>query len=214
MADRRTRATERDTAAAFRRLHRRVRGCFACQDMHHVHVLGDANGSLQARVMFIGEAPGRLGAARTGVPFTSDQSGLRFQRLLEAAGLRREDVFLTNALLCNPLRDGRNRPPRRAERAACAAWLRAQIALVDPALVVTMGTVALDALRLLEPHAYLLRQDVGRPLPWHGRTLIPLYHPSPRTAARRPFEQQVEDFRRLGALVYRRLALDYDGGAA
>ena len=214
MATRATLSVESDTADAFRRLRRRVRGCFACREMNHVHVLSARNGPPGAGVMFIGEAPGRLGAARTGIPFTSDQSGLRFQRLLSAAGLRREKVFLTNALLCNPLREGRNRPPRRRELAACAGWLSAQIELVDPELVVTMGRVALEALRLIEPHMYELRGDVGRALPWHGRTLVPQYHPSPRTVGRRPFQRQVEDFRRLGALVYRRLSLDYDGGAA
>jgi len=213
MAKRATLSVEGDTGNAFRRLRRRVHGCFACRDMNHVHVLNDSNGPLGARVMFIGEAPGRLGAARSGVPFTSDQSGLRFERLLGAAGLRRDELFLTNALLCNPLREGRNRPPRRSELAACARWLRAQIALVDPRLVVSMGTVALAALRLIEPHPYELRRDVGRALPWRGRTLVPLYHPSPRTVGRRPFEQQMEDFRRLGALVYRRVPLDYDGDA-
>jgi uracil-DNA glycosylase family 4 len=89
--------------------------------MNHVHVLAGSNGPLKARVMFIGEAPGRLGAARTGVPFTSDQSGLRFQRLLAAAGLRREEVFLTNALLCNPLRN--SRPAAAFPSCACARWL-------------------------------------------------------------------------------------------
>ena len=169
--------------------------------MDHVHVLGGANGPLTARAIFIGEAPGRLGAARTGVPFTSDQSGLRFQRLLAEAGLRREEVFLTNALLCNPLRDGHNRPPRRRELAACAGWLEAQLRLVDPPLVVTLGTAALEALRIIKRHPYTLSRDAGKALPWGGRTLVPLYHPSPRTAGRRPFERQLEDFRRLRTML-------------
>jgi DNA polymerase len=195
--------TDAPPAAAFEQLVSSVRGCFACAEMDHVHVLGRRNGPLGARVMFIGEAPGRLGAARTGVPFTSDQSGLRFQRLLAEAGLRREEVFVTNALLCNPLRDGRNRPPRRRELAACAGWLETQLRLVDPPLVVTLGTAALETLRIIERHPYVLSRDAGMALPWRGRTLVPLYHPSPRTAGRRPFERQVEDFRRLGELLGR-----------
>jgi DNA polymerase len=188
-------------AAAFERLARDVRSCYTCAEMNHVHVLAASNGPLGARVMFIGEAPGRLGAARTGVPFTSDQSGLRFQRLLAAAGLRREEVFITNALLCNPLRNGANRPPRRRELAACALWLEAQLRLVDAPLVVSLGTAALEALRLIERHPFALSRDAGRALPWRGRTLVPLYHPSPRTAGRRPFAQQLEDFRRLRVLA-------------
>ena len=188
-------------AAGFRRLVSDVRSCFACAEMNHVHVLAGSNGPLDARVMFIGEAPGRLGAARTGVPFTSDQSGLRFQRLLAAAGLRREDVFLTNALLCNPLRDGTNRPPRRRELAACARWLDAQLRLVDPPLVVTLGMAALEALRTIEHHTFALSRDAGRALRWRGRTLVPLYHPSPRTAGRRPLWRQLEDFGSLRELM-------------
>jgi len=151
--------------------------------------------------MFIGEAPSRLGAARTGAPFTSDQSGLRFQRLLEAAGLRRNDVFVTTALLCNPLRNGKNRSPRVSEIANCSDWLKARIDAVRPDIVVTLGRVALDATRLIEPHPSELRRDAGRALLWRGCTLVPLYHSSPRTAGHRPFAQQLEDFRRLGNLL-------------
>jgi len=169
--------------------------------MNHVHVLAPSNGSLEAQVMFIGEAPGRLGAALTGVPFTSDQAGRRFQRLLATAGLDRSQVFLTNAVLCNPLRDGRNRRPSVRDVTHCSPWLRTQIDLVDPHIVVTLGTVALAALRLIEDHPYELRRDVGRALPWYGRTLVPLYHPSPRTTGRRSWAQQVEDFRRLAEIM-------------
>ncbi len=180
--------------------------------MDYVHVLGRANGPVAARVMFIGEAPGRLGAVRTGVPFTGDQSGLRFQRLLEAAGLARDDVFVTNALLCNPLRNGRNRAPRRRELGSCGGWLRSQLEVVRPALVVTLGAAALEATRLIERHGYQLRRDVGRAVPWYGRTLLPLYHPSPRTAGRRPFAKQMEDFRALGVTISVRARLPPRGG--
>ena len=173
--------------------------------MDYVHLLGEANGPVPARVMFIGEAPGRLGAARTGAPFTRDQSGLRFRRLLEAGGLRREEVFVTNAVLCNPLRFGRNRAPGRREIANCAGWLRPQLDAVRPRFVVTLGTVGLEATRLIERHDFQLRHDVGRTLPWYGRTLVPLYHPSLRTAGRRPFVQQMEDFRALGVTIRSRL---------
>ncbi len=186
---------------SLRELAARVRECTICTDMHHAHVLGQANGRPGAAVMFIGEAPGRLGAARTGVPFTGDRSGLRFQRLLQACGLRREDVFITNAVLCNPLRGGRNRPPRAGEIARCGLWLREQIALVRPRIVVTLGAAALGAACAIAPHGYRLAADGGRALPWEGRVLVPLYHPSPRTAGRRPFERQLADFRRLGQIA-------------
>ena len=58
--------------------------------MAHSHVLGDANGALDAKVIFVAEAVGRRGGAVTGIPLTRDESGKRFAAFLEIAGLRRE----------------------------------------------------------------------------------------------------------------------------
>jgi DNA polymerase len=136
------------------------------------------------------------------VPLSHDASGQRFTRLLAVAGLSRDDVFITNAVLCNPRSArGTNRPPSRAELANCVGWLVRQLALIDPAVVVTLGAVALAALERIEPHGATLRADVGRPIPWYGRLLVPLYHPSPRAGLARPYAQQDEDFRALGRLV-------------
>jgi uracil-DNA glycosylase family 4 len=155
-------------------------------------------------LLFIGEAPGRLGAARTGVPFSGDAAGARFERLLAEAGLSRADAAVTNAVLCLPLDErGRNRRPRPAEVRACAGYLRAVLELARPRLVVPLGAVALAALAAIEPHRLVLARDAGRPVPWRGRWLMPLYHPAARSAVRRPLPQQVEDWRRLGAFAAR-----------
>src|SRR5688572_26821083 len=93
-----------------------VRACVSCEGMAHAHVLGDANGPLDADVIFVAEAVGRRGGAITGVPLTRDESGRRFARFLEAAGIYRERCFVTNAVLCNPIDGaGTNRSPRAAE---------------------------------------------------------------------------------------------------
>jgi uracil-DNA glycosylase len=165
-------------------------------------VLGDANGPAGARVMFIAEAPGRRGGEVTGVPLSRDASGQRFTRLLSLAGLARDEVFITNAVLCNPRADsGVNRPPTATELRNCSAWLRAQVALVDARVIVTLGAVALAALDRIEPHGLRLRCDAGRPTSWNGRILVPLYHPSPRAGLSRSYAAQDEDFRRLGELL-------------
>ena len=65
-------------------------------------VLSELNGRLDARVMFIGEAPGRKGADRTRIPFSGDQSGKNFDRFLASIGLKRSQIFITSAALCNP----------------------------------------------------------------------------------------------------------------
>ncbi|MCC7105701.1 MAG: uracil-DNA glycosylase, partial [Chloroflexi bacterium] len=81
----------------------RAQGCAACPAMAgRRRVLSGANGSPLAPLMFIAEAPGRLGAERTGVPFSGDQAGRSFELLLREARLTRTEVFVTNAVLCNP----------------------------------------------------------------------------------------------------------------
>jgi len=180
-----------------------VQACRRCPTMEgRRRVLSQANGRPDARVMFIAEAPGRLGGELTGVPLSSDASGTRFTRLLELAGLTRDEVFMTNAVLCNPRNDaGLNRPPSRCELERCAGWLLSQLEFVDAPVVVTLGTVALAALGRIEPHGARLRADVGRALQWRRGLLVPLYHPSPRAGLSRPYALQDEDFRRLGELV-------------
>lgn len=183
-------------------LTRMVGRCYACESMAHCHVLGAANGPADARVMFVGEAPGRYGAGRSGVPFSGDESGRRFEALLAVAGLRREDVFVTNAVLCNPLDEsGNNRRPLMREVKACLSHLRGQIEAVGPDHVVALGGVALDALGRIEKHGMVLSHDCAKAGPWFGRTLVALYHPGRRAIVHRGIAAQEEDWRRLGELV-------------
>jgi uracil-DNA glycosylase len=164
--------------------------------------IGPANGPLDARIMFVAEAPGRLGAERTGVPLSGDQTGRNFDALLAGAGIDRSSIFVTNAVLCNPRRpDGRNDRPRAAELRNCSAHLRATIDLLDPPWVVALGRAALDALALIEPHDRVLARDVGTATAWFGRLLVPLYHPGPRSVARRGFNQHAADYAALAALI-------------
>ena len=165
-------------------------------------MLSDANGQPGARVMFIAEAPGRRGGEVTGVPLSRDASGRRFTRLLALAGLTRDEVFITNTVLCNPRSAaGANRPPARQELANCAGWLVRQIEIVNPGVLVTLGAVALAALGRIAPHGATLRADVGRARSWDGRLLVPLYHPSPRAGLSRAYAEQDADFAALGELV-------------
>ena len=165
-------------------------------------VLGTNNGSLDARVLFVAEAPGRLGADRTSVPLSVDQSGRNFADFLGSAGLRRENIFVTNAVLCNP-RDGRglNARPSAAELRNCSTHLAELITILDPPWVVALGRVALDALTLVAPHGAVLARDVGTARSWHGRRLVPLYHPGPRSVARRGRAQHHADYAALATLI-------------
>src|SRR6187455_142166 len=117
----------------FKELVKEAAGCTLCPAMcGRRAVLSERNGSIDARVMFIGEAPGRKGADRTRVPFSGDQSGANFDRFLSSIGLTRNEIFITSAALCNPRSDsGADRKPTQKELQNCSDFLRRTIDVVD-----------------------------------------------------------------------------------
>jgi uracil-DNA glycosylase len=182
----------------FKQMVSEAAGCTRCPAMcERKAVLSELNGSVEARIMFIGEAPGRKGADQTRVPFAGDQSGKNFDRFLASIGLSRRDIFITSAALCNPRTEsGANRKPSRTELTNCSAFLRRTMEIVDPALVVTLGSVALDALSAIAPHNLKLRDAAAKIQRWQGRVLVPIYHPSPQVlASHRREVQQLADYK-------------------
>lgn len=181
-----------------------VQHCNLCERLGgRTKVLSQANGNVRSKILFIAEAPGRLGADRTGIPLFGDKTGENFENLLGNVGWRREQVFITNALLCNPRNEqGNNGTPSRTEIAHCSPYLEMTISLIEPDVVVPLGRTALDALRLIVSHPYELRADVGKELPWNGRVLFPLYHPGPRALVHRSLTKQRSDFMVLAKLVH------------
>lgn len=159
-------------------------------------VLSELNGLPTARVMFIGEAPGRKGADRTRVPFSGDQSGANFDRFLNSIGLTRKEIFITSAALCNPRSEsGANRKPTRMELENCSGFLRRAIEVVDPRVIVTLGSVALEALKRIQYHELNLKESAARIHSWNDRVLVPIYHPSPQVlASHRREAEQLQDY--------------------
>jgi len=161
-------------------------------------VLGPTNGSIDADILFIAEAPGRFGAGRTGIPFSGDKSGDNFEALIAHIGLTRRDIFITNAVLCNPLANGNNRRPTAQEVCNCSPYLESVLELVQPRIVVTLGGVGLDAVNRLLNTRYKLAEVIGKPQLTERFTLLALYHPSPRvTNWKRPLSAQKRDFRKI-----------------
>jgi uracil-DNA glycosylase len=160
-------------------------------------VLSRANGSVRARTLFIGEAPGRKGADRTRIPFSGDQSGKNLDRFIASIGLTRAEIFITSAALCNPRNpSGTNRKPSKSELENCAGFLRRTVELIDPRVVVTLGSVALEALKRISSHELILKEAVGKVYEWDGRLLVPIYHPSPQVLASHRREQaQLQDYK-------------------
>ncbi len=182
-----------------------VRTCRLCARMDERNrVLSPANGPLNAKLMFVGEAPGRHGADATQIPFHGDKSGDNFEKLIAKVGLSRYECFVTNAILCNPRNDeGNNAPPSKKEIQNCANFLRRQIELINPTVVASLGAQSLFALDLIEPHNLRLADSVRQEIKWFGRLLIPLYHPGQRAMLHRSFSNQLADYQFV-AETYRR----------
>ncbi len=184
----------------FKTLAKRARNCTICPDLaDKIAVLSEMNGNINPKVMFIAEAPGRQGADRTRKPFSGDKSGENFQQLLDSINLKREDIFITNGVLCSPRKpNGANRRPRKSEMNNCAGYLDKTINLINAPILVTLGTVALEALKKLEMHDLKIKENVANSIIWNKRRLIPLYHPSPQViASHRNMKQQFADYKFL-----------------
>ena len=175
-------------------------GCTRCRLHQSRTQVVFGQGDPHADLMFVGEAPG-FHEDRQGVPFVGP-SGQLLNRLLEGIGLRREDVYICNVVKSRP---PQNRDPLPDEIAACRPWLDAQIRLVDPKVVVTLGNFA--AKTLLETTTGITRLR-GRTYPFQGRLLLPTFHPAAalhaqgrRTAGPSPLEAMEGDFRVLAELL-------------
>ena len=111
-----------------------IRTCTACR-LHEGRTQAvPGEGDPETEVVFVGEGPG-VNEDRDGRPFIGRAGGL-LVRLLASIGWRREDVFITNVVKCRP---PDNRDPQPDEMAACAPFLRRQLTVIDPAVVVTLG---------------------------------------------------------------------------
>ena len=153
-------------------LRQQVAGCQLCE-LHQsrtqtVFGVGDE----QARWLLIGEAPG-VDEDRQGEPFVG-RAGKLLNAMLQAVGLSREQVYIANILKCRP---PNNRDPRPEEAAACFPYLRRQIELIQPDLIIALGRVA--AQRLLDCTTSLarLRGTVHR-LEATGTPVVVTYHPA------------------------------------
>ncbi len=127
-------------------------------------------GNANADLMFIGEAPGAH-EDRQGLPFVG-QAGRLLDKLLLEIDLERQDVFIANTLKCRP---PRNRNPEPDEMARCEPFLKRQVALVQPRLILLMGRFAVKQLLKSDDAIGKLRGRVHR---YEGIPVIVTYHPA------------------------------------
>lgn len=143
------------------------RNCGLCQTRHHV-VFGV--GDEQAEVMLIGEGPGENEDLQ-GEPFVG-AAGHLLDDMLEMIGLERGRVYIANIVKCRP---PHNRDPLNTEQDACIGYLRAQVALIRPKIIVCLGRIA--AMRLIRPDFRITREH-GQWTEKGGVKMMALYHPS------------------------------------
>lgn len=141
--------------------------CRLCAARTHA-VPGEGNP--HARLMFIGEGPGR-DEDLTGRPFVG-RAGQLLDKMIAAIGLSREEVFIANVVKCRP---PQNRAPEMDEVAACMPYLRAQVGLIRPQVIVLLGSSALGA--ILGPEHRITRER-GAWLERKGVFFMPTFHPA------------------------------------
>jgi len=166
-------AQKESAAGAFRDLndlYEQSKNCRKCRlaDTRTNFVFGEGNP--EAKIVVIGEAPGAEEDAQ-GRPFVG-RSGKLLDKILEAIGFSRDDVFICNIIKCRP---PANRNPHADEISCCMPWLNAQLALLDPAVLLLLGKVAANTLLDNKQSMGNLR---GKIIRWNGYDVIVTYHPA------------------------------------
>jgi uracil-DNA glycosylase family 4 len=181
-----------DAAKVLEEVARQVSVCQKCS-LHHSRKLSvPGEGPVNAEIMCIGEGPGFY-ENEQGRPFVG-QAGKFLDELLASAGLRREEVFITNVVKCRP---PSNRDPLPEELTACSEYLDRQIEALNPRIIVTLGRFSMAR--------YLVNARIsdvhGQATNLRGRVVIAMYHPA--AALHQPSLKKTieEDFKRLPAIL-------------
>lgn len=161
-----------DPAAALETLRVEVIGdCQRCDLCRQRNKIVFGTGSPTARLMFVGEGPGAE-EDRQGEPFVG-RAGQLLDRILAAMGLDRTQVYIGNVVKCRP---PDNRAPLPHEAATCLPFLRAQIAIIRPEVIVALGRTALEG--LLGEKVQSMSRVRGRWMSFEGIDLMPTFHPA------------------------------------
>jgi uracil-DNA glycosylase len=173
---------------AFLELRDQAMSCTACRLAETRTNVVFGVGDPDARLMLVGEAPGKNEDLQ-GEPFVG-AAGQLLDELLAGIGVKREEVYIANVLKCRP---PGNRDPKPDEIDSCKGYLRSQIRMIHPEVVVTLGNFAT---KLLLPTEMGITRMRGQRFDWWlGATLIPTFHPAAALRGRPQVKEQMqEDF--------------------
>lgn len=180
-------------AISLEELRARACECRACELGQTRTNLVFGSGDASARVMIIGEAPGKNEDLQ-GEPFVG-AAGKYLGELLDFAGLTRDDVYIANVLKCRP---PGNRNPKAEEIAACAPFLREQTRTVNPEVIITLGNFATKFILKTDKGITGLRGNIQKA----GRfTVVPVFHPAAAIYDRSKRPLLEADFQMIGRLL-------------
>ncbi|MBD3308568.1 uracil-DNA glycosylase [candidate division KSB3 bacterium] len=166
-----------------------IRACTQCP-LHETRTHAvPGNGDPHATLILIGEGPGKTEDAK-GEPFVG-KAGKLLTHMLEAIGLTREQVFITNIVKCRP---PKNRNPHQQEIAACVPYLKEQLRLIQPRIICTLGASATSALLGKQNSITHVR---GQWFDYHGIKLMPTFHPAYLLYNRSKTPEMERDFQEI-----------------
>ncbi len=158
------------------------------------------NGNAAAKVVFIGEAPGKK-EDETGVPFVG-ASGKFLDEMLENIGLNRKDIYITNIVKYRP---PKNRDPEESEKSAFWPYLLQEIAIIRPTIIATLGRHSgqafLSNLRISQDHGQPKRIKLMLDGKEESVLILPLYHPAAALYNRSLRETLIEDFQSMSEII-------------
>ena len=163
-------AADRIVDDSLERIRTDIGDCTRCRLCEQRNKIVFGVGNPKAELVFIGEGPGRDEDLK-GEPFVG-RAGQLLTQMIEAMGLKREQVYIANVVKCRP---PENRTPEKDEIAICSPFLLRQLDVIKPKVIVCLGNVAMQALLATNRSMSSVR---GQWFPFRGAKLLPTYHPA------------------------------------
>ena len=177
-------------------LHKKILKCCRCYLYKTAKYAVHGEGNPETKIVFVGEAPGRV-ENETGRPFMG-RAGKLLNQLLESINLKRESVFITSVVKHRP---PKNRQPKSMEIKKCASWLKQQLSIIKPKLIVTLGRFGMEYFlpkeKISQIHGTINKILVN------GKSIIifPIYHPAAGLRSIRNKKKLTDDFNRLKKII-------------
>ena len=175
-----------------KRLHEQIKHCQQCELFKTATNTVPGEGNVDAKLMFVGEAPGR-NEDMTGRPFIG-RAGKLLTELLLSIGLTREEVFITSVVKHRP---PKNRAPKPIEVKTCKHWLDEQLAIIQPKVIVPLGRFGME---YFLPHETITSAH-GKIFKQNKWIIFPVYHPAYGLRGTRALKAIRDDFEKLKGVL-------------